>query len=266
MKIVCLIRPGAPLHYFVNSINFHLPVKEVIVEVPKSYRHKNLINRLSKLNVKYVIKRIKKHFFRESSEEKIYNKWFSNNWKNLNENIPITIVDNINSDIVYQKIKSIQPDLLLDHGTSILKERIFNLSKIALNIHWGLSPYYRGTHCTEWALINWDPYNIGVTIHKLSKDIDGGSILAQKRVKINSFDTVLSINMQLTFLAVEQIIEIINKIQNKEKLIFKKQDFSKGFLTYHRQWSQHLENQIDFIEKNQIISQMLINPSRKRLL
>ena len=30
------------------------------------------------------------------------------------------------------------------------------------------SPYYRGTYCTEWALLHADVQNIGVTVHELS--------------------------------------------------------------------------------------------------
>ena len=90
-------------------------------------------------------------------------------------------------------------------------------SDLALNLHWGLSPYYRGTHCTGWALINWDPYNIGVTIHKLTQRIDGGSILAQKRAVIKPGDTVNSINMQLTQLGTELVIKIIDKIVSRKQ-------------------------------------------------
>tara|TARA_B100001175_G_scaffold239474_1_gene205760 strand:+ start:17897 stop:18712 length:816 start_codon:yes stop_codon:yes gene_type:complete len=265
MKIVCLIRRGAPLYYFVNKINSEHQVKEVIIERPRSHR-KNIFLRLKKIGFKRLLSIIKNRFINKHKEENIYNKWFSNSWKNLDRGLCVTEVENINSQLVVDRLKEIKPDLIIDHGTSIVKNHILENSKLALNLHWGLSPYYRGTHCTDWALINWDPKNIGVTIHKLTSDIDGGNILAQKRAMIKSDDTVLSINMQLTYLGVELINSAIQKVKNNEKLFFQKQDFSMGYLTYHRQWSFLLKKQIDYIENNGLIKKMLDKPSRKEKL
>ena len=53
MKIVCLIRRGAPLNYFVNKINSEHKVFEVIIEQPRSnnknkkFRFKNITVRQS---------------------------------------------------------------------------------------------------------------------------------------------------------------------------------------------------------------------------
>ena len=51
MKIVCLIRRGAPLYYFVNKINSEHQVKEVIIERPRSHR-KNIFLRLKKSDLR----------------------------------------------------------------------------------------------------------------------------------------------------------------------------------------------------------------------
>jgi len=265
MKIVCLIRPGAPLYYFVNELNTEYPITQVIIEKHKINK-KNIFFRLKNIGFLGLVKILKNKFSKIANDEIIFNKWFSNKWKNLNKKIPYLEVENINSELVQKRIKEIKPDLILDHGTSIVKDKILKHSRLSLNLHWGLSPYYRGTHCTEWALINWDINNIGVTIHSLTKFIDGGKIFAQERAKINQKDTVLSINMQLTFLGVKLIKKIIRNIKDKRQLSFEKQDYSKGFITYHRQWNHLLDKQIEFIEKNNIIKEMLTRPSRKEYL
>ena len=265
MKIVCLIRKGAPLYYFVNKINSEHKVCEVIVERQRINK-KNFSPRLKKIGFKGLYDFLKNRFIKNHVEENIYNKWFSNKWRKLDKTIPYIEVENINSQLVLNRLKEINPDLILDHGTSIVKNHILENAKLALNLHWGLSPYYRGTHCTDWALINWDPNNIGVTIHKLTNEIDGGNILAQKRAMIKSNDTLLSINMQLTYLGVELINKVIQKVKDKEKLFFHKQDFSMGYLTYHRQWNILLKKQIDFIENNNLIEKMLNKPSREERL
>lgn len=47
----------------------------------------------------------------------------------------------------------------------------------AINIHMGLSPYYRGSSCNFWALYDGRPQCVGATIHKLSKGLDSGPML-----------------------------------------------------------------------------------------
>lgn len=262
MKIVCLVRRGAPLNYFVNRINKEHKVYEVIIEHPKG-KNVNLIPGKLRLIFNHLLEKLTSKAIESRKVENVYNKWFSNNWEKLDETIPYTEVENINSHAVLQRISEINPDVVLVHGTSIVKNHIIECSTLALNLHWGLSPYYRGTHCTEWALINWDPNNIGVTIHKLTDEIDGGDILAQKRANVKLNDTLLSINMQLTYLGVEIINHAIHKIKSNEEIFFHHQDFAIGYLTYKRQWNYLLKKQINFIEENGLLKKMLENPSRK---
>ena len=51
------------------------------------------------------------------------------------------------------------------------------MSKRAINIHMGLSPYYRGSSCNFWALYDSKPDYVGATIHLLSKGLDSGAML-----------------------------------------------------------------------------------------
>ncbi|CAA7622585.1 Formyl transferase domain protein [Magnetospirillum sp. LM-5] len=63
-------------------------------------------------------------------------------------------------------------------GASYLKgalcERL--VERGALNIHMGVSPYYRGSSCNFWALADRRPDMVGATIHKLSKGLDSGAM------------------------------------------------------------------------------------------
>jgi methionyl-tRNA formyltransferase len=53
----------------------------------------------------------------------------------------------------------------------------FLVCKQALNIHLGISPYYRGSSFNFWALYDANFYIVGATIHRLSKGLDSGPIL-----------------------------------------------------------------------------------------
>jgi len=75
-------------------------------------------------------------------------------------------------------IEKLQPDVIVVYGTAILKAHIFTKAKqVTLNMHTGLSPHYRGDSTLFWPVYYNDPEHIGVTVHKLVADVDGGDIV-----------------------------------------------------------------------------------------
>jgi methionyl-tRNA formyltransferase len=232
----------------------------VIVEHPSPKPKKNIVE----ASISIVGKA--RSDLRQEQYNRINDRYFGDKWHKINDKIPVMDVDNINTEIVLERLKKENPDLLVDHGTSLVKDYIIDTSPLALNIHWGLSPYYRGTYCTEWALVNWDPYNIGVTIHKLSKIIDGGEILRQARAEIKPGDTAYSINMHIAKLGTELMIKVIDEIKSGKKLEFHKQDPSRGFVTLTMHRSKYIRKQVKYIENNNLIEIMLKKPARKQKL
>jgi methionyl-tRNA formyltransferase len=267
LKIVCLIRSDPPFVYFVNKINEEHKVSLVVLESPSFKRR--LLRKIHSDGISGLTEALGSRLSRVTHRKKYlsnYNELFQDQWKTINQDIPVLEADDINSEAVYQRLKREEPDLILDHGTSIVKDHILETSALALNLHRGLSPYYRGTYCTERALLNWDPYNIGVTIHKMNRIIDGGSILAQKRPIIESGDTVHSIDCRLTKIGTELVIEAIDKLESGEELQFRKQDVSLGFLTLNKHWTKYLRKQIQYIERDNLIERMLRRPARRQKL
>ena len=64
-------------------------------------------------------------------------------------------------------------------GASYIKGWLidFLVQRNALNIHMGISPFYRGSSCNFWALYDNNPSYVGSTIHMLSKGLDSGDML-----------------------------------------------------------------------------------------
>lgn len=73
----------------------------------------------------------------------------------------------------------LKSDLYVIFGSSYIKGDLINflIKNKAINIHMGISPYYRGTDCNFWALYDNNPHLVGATIHYISKGLDSGSIL-----------------------------------------------------------------------------------------
>ena len=275
MKIVCLIQNQPPLVAFANRVHAQHPLDLVIIEGrlrrKVSSLPRRIINKLKTQGPGALLSTLCSRLLSRSencltNQHDVLTHWFGENWQKIAADVPVLWVDDINGAEAQKKLKDMKADVLLDHGTSILAKEIISEAALALNLHWGLSPYYRGTHCTEWALVNWDPLNIGVTIHKLSQQIDGGDIVGQARAAITPQDTVYSINMQLTHLGTEIVMQVLDRQKAGNELTFHRQDLSNGLLTRQRQWSPHLEQYVAELEQNGGIDRMLKSPARRTQL
>lgn len=82
----------------------------------------------------------------------------------------------------YQFIDNLSPDLIILFGSSIIREPLLTTySGRIINMHLGLSPYYRGSATNFWPLVDKKPECVGVTIHHATLKVDGGAILMQAR-------------------------------------------------------------------------------------
>lgn len=87
-------------------------------------------------------------------------------------------VDSVNSDETYQVLKEISPDLIVVWGSKILKPRIIETAKNAINLHIGRCPEYRGTLANQHAVLDGNFQDIGATIHYIVPAVDAGDILS----------------------------------------------------------------------------------------
>lgn len=70
-------------------------------------------------------------------------------------------------------------DIFIVFGSSWIRGPLLDalIDRSALNLHMGISPFYRGTACNFWAAYDRRYEYIGGTIHKLSRGLDSGPIL-----------------------------------------------------------------------------------------
>lgn len=102
----------------------------------------------------------------------------------------VSVVPSHNSEACRKIIENAKPDVIVVYGTAIIHEPIFSLAqKITLNMHTGLSPYYRGDSTLFWPVYYNEPDKLGVTVHELVASVDGGDIAATGRVHYESGDS-----------------------------------------------------------------------------
>ena len=120
----------------------------------------------------------------------------------------------------------LKSDVYVIFGSSYIKGDLvdFLVKNKALNIHMGVSPYYRGTDCNFWALYDNNPHLVGATIHMSSKGLDSGPILyhTMSNIKTNPFEYTMS-TVKAAFNSIAErikdksIFEIEPIVQDKSK-------------------------------------------------
>ena len=139
-------------------------------------------------------------------------------------NLKILQFDNVNSDDAISELKSFNADIFIvvSYG-QILKESVLSIPKLySVNIHASLLPKYRGASPIQYALLNGDK-ETGITIIRMDETLDGGDIILQKEIKIDSNDYIENLSSKLSLLGSEAIIEFLN-MQESKRIDFKKQD------------------------------------------
>jgi methionyl-tRNA formyltransferase len=95
----------------------------------------------------------------------------------------VHFVPNIHAQEVLDRVCALEPDLGLIYGSPILKPELFEIPKLGtLGIHHGKVPEYRGNKTAFWAIYNGEPF-AGVTIQKVNKGLDTGSIVKMGEVR-----------------------------------------------------------------------------------
>lgn len=100
-------------------------------------------------------------------------------------------------------------DYHLVFGSSFIRGWLADalIGQRAINIHMGLSPYYRGTACNFWALYDNRPAYVGATVHLLNHGLDSGPILFHVTPRFEGQDPFL--------FSMEAVEEVQNEIMTR---------------------------------------------------
>lgn len=96
-----------------------------------------------------------------------------------------------------------------------------------LGLHASLLPQLRGAAPLNWAILN-DMTETGVSLFEIVKGIDEGKIYAQKKITLDTKETITTLVKKVELASVEMILSSIDKIESGE---MKPQDQS-GEATY----------------------------------
>tara|TARA_B100001248_G_scaffold247640_1_gene219288 strand:- start:50 stop:994 length:945 start_codon:yes stop_codon:yes gene_type:complete len=142
-------------------------------------------------------------------------------------NIKILQPDNLNDKEFINKIKEINPDIIIVVAFRRLPAEIFSIPKYGtINLHASLLPNYRGAAPINWCLIN-NEVKTGVTTFFINEKIDQGDILLKEEVNISDKDNFGSLYTKLSSVGSRLLIKTIKGVLSKS-LKASKQDFDES--------------------------------------
>ena len=251
---------------------------KLVIFTSNSIRHKFLANKLSKQaddtlvisevpleNTKSKItpsNLIDEHFNLRNKTEQI----FFEGYDTFQANTLTIPYKDASSELIFLKIKSFAPDLMIVFGSSVLKGKILSLlpSKF-VNLHLGMSPYYRGSGTNFWPLVNNELEYLGSTILHIDEGIDTGDIICHVQPKIVLGDTVHTIGCKIIEKSIETLTQIIEMTKKKIVLprtlqwdvnnskYYKTSDFNENVLkTYYSNLENHMIEEFLKSKRNSI--------------
>ena len=148
--------------------------------------------------------------------------------------IPVQEVFNINDKASAHFLNKIEPDITIVCGTMYVGRRARKAGNVIINLHGGVLPDYKGNQCIFFALYEKNYDKIGATIHLVSEQLDGGSIIEIIRPEIESKDNDETLYAKSLKLCVDALVQLLQKYDQGYSIIAKVQEPSNKKTYSHR--------------------------------
>lgn len=124
---------------------------------------------------------------------------------------------NINTSLIRKRISAWSPDVIISSNPLYFGKKLLELPRLGcINRHTALLPAYGGILPLFHALARKEP-QVGVTIHRMTPDIDDGPILAQAALTVQPRDTMETLFTRCFSLTVPLVLQAIERLQNPDR-------------------------------------------------
>lgn len=204
--------------FMANYISQHLPVSGVVFE-KKANVHERFDWPLEE-------KQIMEAHFKKRSESEM--RFFENNSTVDHLDAVWVETGKSNSEAIMDWISAHSFEYVLLFGSSLIKAPLLTkYENRFLNLHLGLSPYYRGSGTNFWPLVHRKPECVGATLHLATLQVDAGAILHQVRPEVALEDGPHDLGHKTIIKAVEAFPEVVVRY-HAGQIQAKGQDLSQG--------------------------------------
>lgn len=130
-----------------------------------------------------------------------------------------------NKQKLFQDVVNFNPDIILLYTNIIIPTEIYS-KFLSINLHTGITPFYKGKDTTEWALVDNNFYFTGYTIMKIGNEIDLGKIIKIQQIYPLLNEKYSDFKYRLHFIASRELVQTvgreINFYENCNTINFKK--------------------------------------------
>lgn len=147
--------------------------------------------------------------------------------KAIERAIAVLQPESINTPDGVASLRALRPDLLVvaAYGQILSNDVLASAAQGGINVHASLLPKYRGAAPINWAIWHGEKQS-GVTIIRMSLQLDAGDMLAQEAVDILPDETAGELEARLGPLGAKLTIDMVNQIAAGAVVAGVKQDKS----------------------------------------
>jgi folate-dependent phosphoribosylglycinamide formyltransferase PurN len=243
-KIILLASDCESSRWVYHALEETVSIEAVILEQPVSKKElaKKRIKRIGFLPVlgQVLFSVLVTPFLKISSKQRkayLVNKYGLHS--NAFNNSKTYRVSSVNEEACLKAINLLQPDIIIVNGTRIISKIILqSTSAVFVNMHVGITPYYRGSHGGYWALYNNDAENFGTTIHLIDAGVDTGAVIKQVFIKPDKEDNFSTYPILQAAAGIDALKEVLNNMLSSNYETIKHTE--KGKLYYQPTLWQYL--------------------------
>lgn len=129
--------------------------------------------------------------------------------------LPVIETEDLKSLDFNNKLKILQPDLLVVVAFKVLPKALLKIPRIgSINLHASLLPKYRGAAPIHRAVMHGES-KTGCTVFFLDEKVDTGLIIAQQEISVGPDETTGSVYKRLMMIGADLLVDSINKIDEE---------------------------------------------------
>ena len=124
--------------------------------------------------------------------------------------IAFQITNDFHSEASLAFVRDFHPDLGVAFGTRILKSALYEIPRLgSINVHKRKVPDYRGGGPVGlWELLE-GKNEIGITVHKVTKELDAGPVLLETTLRIDPYDRMESLALKAAVVGNDLLLQAI---------------------------------------------------------
>jgi len=146
--------------------------------------------------------------------------------KSVFRHIPSVVCnpETLNSEKTARFVTEFSPDVVFIFGPDLIKEPLMGvLPEDRVNLHLGLSPWYRGSATLFWPFYFLQPQFAGATFHQIVPEADAGGVLHQCVPRLQFGDGIHDVAAKVVLQAKKALKKLLAAYLEGNKWVYEKQ-------------------------------------------